>query len=231
MQPIATCNRCRGIEVGLNARYLVHFFTCRGWVSGSSKLFIICGIILATAYGFSTAGPSAFSDLDANPAPGVVPQLTPAAPAPSVSAIGTMLEPYDVEETHLLRVAEAVVRSSRKYNIDPKLVASILILESRADPFAISPSESIGVMQIHLPTWSKTVDRENINLFKIEDNVDFGVRILKGYVQRYGLWDGVKRYKGWTDAPESEQSAEAYVRRVQRIYGYRDSNLQQPIQE
>ena len=29
-------------------------------------------------------------------------------------------------------------------------------------------------MQIHLPTWGLTADREDINLFKIEDNIDFG---------------------------------------------------------
>ena len=101
------------------------------------------------------------------------------------------------------------------------LVASIMIVESRANPFAISTSDSIGIMQIHLPTWGHTVDREGINLFRIEDNVDFGARILKDYIRRFGLWDGVKRYKGWNAVdPGSEQSVEDYLAKVRRIYAF-----------
>ena len=70
-------------------------------------------------------------------------------------------------------------------------------------------------MQIHLPTWGRQADREGINLFKIEDNVDFGVRILKDYVHRFGLWEGVKRYNGWSpDNPDSSQAADDYVAKV-----------------
>ena len=99
-----------------------------------------------------------------------------------------------------------------------------MIVESRANPFAISDRESIGIMQIHLPTWGETVDQEGINLFKVEDNIDFGVRILKQYVDRYGLWQGVKRYKGWNpDSPVSEQNAEEYVEKIQRIYASKKS--------
>jgi soluble lytic murein transglycosylase-like protein len=122
-------------------------------------------------------------------------------------------------------VALSVVRSARRHNLDPRLIASIVIVESRANPFAISSRDSIGIMQVHLPTWGRKADGEGINLFKIEDNVDFGARILKDYVRQSGLWEGVKRYKGWfPDNPQSESSAEEYVAKVQRIYGY-----QQPV--
>src|SRR5262249_4353921 len=111
--------------------------------------------------------------------------------------------------------------SARRYNIDSRLIASIMIVESRANPFAISGRDSIGIMQIHLPTWGQTADREGINLLKIEDNVDFGVRILKDYVHQFGLWEGVKRHKGWiADDPDAQPSAEEYLNRVQRVYGY-----------
>ena len=68
---------------------------------------------------------------------------------------------------------------------------------------------------------------KGINLFKIEDNVDFGVRILKDYVRRFGLQEGVKRYKGWNaDDPDSSRSAEDYLAKVQRIYSSPKSTLQ-----
>ena len=110
------------------------------------------------------------------------------------------------------------MESGRKYNVDPRLVASIIIVESRANPFAISENNAIGIMQIHLPTWKEIADRENINLFKVEDNIDFGVRILKNYMVQYGLWDGVMRYKGWNGSSDSAQNASAYVEKVKRIY-------------
>jgi soluble lytic murein transglycosylase-like protein len=143
--------------------------------------------------------------------------------------IGTFLKGYDVDETHRNRVAESVVTSSKKYNMDPRLIASIVVVESRANPFAISNRDSIGIMQIHIPTWGTAADREGINLFKIEDNIDFGTRILRDYVRQAGLWDGVKRYKGWSpDVPESEQGAMDYVAKVQRVYGFQEQTTSQP---
>jgi soluble lytic murein transglycosylase-like protein len=156
---------------------------------------------------------------------------TAVAPNPAVRALTSFLTKYKVAKEHQDRVAEAIVASGRKYNLDPRLVASIMIVESRANPFAISTSDAIGIMQIHLPTWGRTADREDINLFKIEDNVDFGVRILRDYVRRYGLWDGVKRYKGWdSQVPESTQSAEEYVQKVQRIYSAGKTSAARAIQ-
>src|SRR5262249_27630804 len=125
-----------------------------------------------------------------------------------------------VDKAHRSQVAASIVASAKKYNLDARLIGSIVIVESRANPFAISDKDSVGMMQIHLPTWGQTAVREGINLFKIEDNVDFGARILKNYVRQFGLWEGVKRYKGWIpDDPASQQSADDYVARVQRVYG------------
>src|SRR6185295_6136241 len=125
-------------------------------------------------------------------------------------------------------VSKAIVDSGKKYNLDPRLIAAIVIVESRANPFAISEADSVGVMQIHLPTWGPIADRENINLFKVEDNVRLGARILSGYVTRYGLWDGVMRYNGWNDNPESEQHAAEYMEKVKTIYQPQSVSATQP---
>src|SRR5262249_50759089 len=116
---------------------------------------------------------------------------------PAIRSMEVFLKGYSVDSNHLTRVAASIVSSARKHNLDPRLLASIVIVESRANPFAISSRDSVGIMQVHLPTWGRQADREGVNLFKIEDNVDFGARILKTYVQQGGIWEGVKRYKGW----------------------------------
>jgi soluble lytic murein transglycosylase-like protein len=80
-----------------------------------------------------------------------------------------------------------------------------------------------------VPTWGHAADREGINLFKIEDNIDFGTRILKDYVHQFGLWEGVKRYNGWNaNNPDSENSAMDYVTKVQHVYGVVQQQ-QQPV--
>ena len=93
-----------------------------------------------------------------------------------------------------------------------------MIVESRGNPFAISSSNAVGIMQIHVPTWSRAVDQEGINLFKIEDNIDFGVRILSDYIKRYGYDEGIKRYNGWGPDGSEPQNAELYLQKVQGIY-------------
>ena len=221
MQPIAFCSRCRGMRVGWNARYIVHHLRCKEWISRPSKLLILTVLISILAFTFQTPNAFVFSEL--NPNQQVVEAGVQPVPAlvqdPAVRTMSGFLSRYKVGDEHRDRVADAIINSSRRYDIDPRLVASIMIVESRANPMAISNSGSIGIMQIHLATWGHTADQEGINLFKIEDNVDFGARILKDYVQRYGLWDGVKRYKGWSsDSPESTQAVEEYLQKVQRIY-------------
>jgi hypothetical protein len=122
-------------------------------------------------------------------------------------------------------VAESIVRSSRKYDVDPRLIASITIVESRANPFAVSHADSVGIMQIHLPTWGRTALQEGINLFKVEDNIDFGVRILRNYIRRFGLSEGIRRYRGWkAEDPNSIQSADDYLAKVQHIYSFEKPN-------
>jgi soluble lytic murein transglycosylase-like protein len=136
----------------------------------------------------------------------------------AVEAIDVLLKRFDIAPTRRKRVAEAIVTSSSRHKIDPRLVASVMIVESRGNPFAISSSDAVGIMQIHVPTWARTVDQEEINLFKIEDNIEFGVRILKDYIDRYGHDEGIKRYNGWNPNTPEPSAAEAYLQRVRQIY-------------
>jgi len=233
MQPIAFCSRCRGMKVGWNGRYILHCLTCKEWLSKSSKLLIITILLSVLVLGFPTPSAVVSSGQGSTPAvqeAGFDIALLPAANAAVRSmeafSMEAFLKKYDVDPAHRSRIAAAIVNSARKYDVDSRLVASIMIVESRANPFAISNLESIGIMQIHLPTWGETAEEQGINLFKIEDNVDFGVRILKDYVRRFGLWEGVKRYKGWNpDDEDSSQAVEEYLAKVQHIYGFEKSSL------
>jgi len=222
MQKIAFCSRCRGMKIGWNRRYIGHCITCRRLILKSSKLLILTVLACVLALAFSAPGALVFSEQDIGHR---LQQATLPTPLlvrvdPAIREMDSFLERYKVDAGQRSRIARAIVASGRKYNIDPRLVASVMIVESRANPFAISGADAIGMMQIHLPTWGQRADKEGINLFKIEDNIEFGARILRDYIRRFGLWEGVKRYNGWN--PESHTSTEgvaAYVAKVQAIYG------------
>jgi soluble lytic murein transglycosylase-like protein len=234
MQPIAFCSRCRGMRVGWNTRYVIHCLLCRHWIYKSARASALTLAVALVIVAFPTPTGIGFGSLQAaadttSQQPTVMQaSLVPALPMPAtnglspvaVAAIDGMLVKYDPQKDHRERVARAIVTSSRKYNLDSRLVASILIVESRADHHAISQAHSVGLMQIHLPTWGPLADKQGIDLFKIEDNVDLGARILKGYISQYGVWDGVAHYTGRTDAPESQQISDDYVRKVQKVYGF-----------
>jgi len=228
MQAVVFCVRCRGMNVGLNWRYISHCLACREWLAKSSKLLVllVVAVVFLLKYPASTGilldqigrpdhTALAQASLIAVPEPG---------PLATVGKISAMLEKYGVNENLRERVAKATVASGLKYHVDPRLVASIIIVESGANPFAISESDSVGIMQIHLPTWGAFAENQGINLFKIEDNADLGVRILSGYIAAHGIWGGVASYKGQTDDPESQRSAAEYVQKVQKIYGLSPSS-------
>jgi soluble lytic murein transglycosylase-like protein len=178
-------------------------------------LILEAGLLTSNAVGFLDS--STYDPVDAG---GLQEAVTPqvSQPDPAVPAIETLLKRFEIDPTRRKRVAEAIVCSSSRHNIDPRLVASVMIVESRGNPFAISPSDAVGIMQIHVPTWARTVEQEGINLFKIEDNVEFGVRILKDYIDHYGHDDGIKRYNGWNPGTTESSTAEAYLQKVRKIY-------------
>jgi soluble lytic murein transglycosylase-like protein len=233
MQPrIAFCTRCRGMRVGWNTRFIFHCLWCKQWFRNSSRLrdlAILTAVLLLALPESTTVLSSARPEQPVRGAP-VRASIRVMSAGPAVRSIEGFLERHGVREVNRSRLAESIVTSARKYNLNPTLIASIMIIESRGNPFAISGKDAIGIMQIHLPTWGHTADREGINLLKIEDNIDFGARILKNYICQSGLWEGVKRYNGFVAGnPTSEQFAQEYVAKVQRIYEFQPAAAQPDI--
>ena len=210
------------MRTGWNGRYVLHLLTCTEWVSGSSKLLILTALFASLLFAFPSPSSVFFPNIGRtfNAEKPALQADAVSFKDPSVAAIDAFLDKHDINTPHRGRIASAIVASGRKYNLDPRLIASVVIVESGANPFAISESDSVGMMQIHIHTWGTTADREGINLFKIEDNIDFGSRILKDYSGRFGgIWEGVKRYKGWNpESPESAENVQAYIDKVRGLY-------------
>jgi hypothetical protein len=225
MQPkmkIAICVRCGGMKQGWNKRYMKHWLWCKQGFRKSARVGGVVAVVATLALGFPEPSASVSSNSVpriAQPVPQVSVSETEKVIARQVRSMTAFLENHKVDEENRERLAEALVASGRKYSLNPKLLASVMIVESRGNPFAISGQDAVGVMQVHLPTWGETADREDVNLLKIEDNVDFGARILKEYVERFGISEGLRRYNGYIPGePAWEESSQRYLDKVQHVY-------------
>ena len=224
---VVFCNRCRGMRIGWNKRYVLHRIFCKQWPGDSSRLGSLAVLTAVLFVAFPEPNASVLStERPGQPArePSFQAAVMSVGPVRSVAAF---LASHGVGQANCMRLASSIVNSARKYNLNSRLIASIIIVESRGNPFAISGRDAVGIMQIHLPTWGYVADRAGINLLKIEDNIDFGARILKNYISQFGVWEGVKRYNGFpADDSNSEQSAQDYVQKVQRLYEFQPAASQ-----
>ncbi len=93
-----------------------------------------------------------------------------------------------------------------QFNLDPNLVAAVMLQESGGNPSAYSASGAVGLMQV-MPSDGLAADfmcsgnpcfgsRPTIAaLMDPEYNISYGVRMLAGLVQKYGnLRDALKAY-------------------------------------
>ena len=90
------------------------------------------------------------------------------------------------------RVIEAVLRSSRRYDLDPYLVTAVLLVESDARPWAVSGKGAIGLMQV-MPYMAEKLPLAG-NLTTIESNVEAGCFILADNISRLGEAKGISSY-------------------------------------
>ena len=106
------------------------------------------------------------------------------------------------------RIGDAVLRYSAKYELDPELVAAVLLVESGARPWAVSPKGARGLMQV-MPHMIRPMGMVG-NLSTIETNIEAGCIILADNVRRLGESDGISAYF-WGSAIRDD----AYLDRVQ----------------
>lgn len=127
---------------------------------------------------------------DSNARSTVTDEVRPAITAALVAHLRERNSSLSGEEQH--RVIEAVLRSSRRYEIDPFLVIAVLLVESDARPWAVSEKGAIGLMQV-MPYMAAKLPLAG-NLTTIESNVDAGCFILADNIRRLGEAKGISSY-------------------------------------
>lgn len=131
---------------------------------------------------------------------------------------------------------DLIYEKSKKYDVDPALVAAVIEQESRFRPRAKSPVGARGLMQL-MPRTGRWMGARN--LYDPEQNVDAGVKYiayldkrfkgdLKKIIAAYNGGEGnVMRYRGIPPFRETRQ----YVKKVMKNYDKRTRQLEKYQQE
>lgn len=87
--------------------------------------------------------------------------------------------------------------ASIKAGVDPRIVASVIAVESECNQFAVSSRGALGLMQVEANTWKNHFDfGGDVNLLNRQDNIKTGATILARLITVYGTTDGIRRYNG-----------------------------------
>ena len=127
------------MRAGWNKRYVSHWLFCQHWLRKSFELTTLA--VLTGSLLLASPEPSGLSfqgDLPEQPVLGPTFDEKALSIAAEVGSIDAFLKRHGVREENRERLAESIVTSARKYELNPKLIASVLIVESRGNPFAIS---------------------------------------------------------------------------------------------
>lgn len=121
-------------------------------------------------------------------------------------------------------VDAAIVAAAARHNVDANLVRSIIKVESNFNPHAVSRKGAIGLMQL-MPATARELNVRNP--FDVTQNIDGGVRHLKGLLQNFGgdVRKSLAAYNAGAGAvtrnggvpPYTE--TRQYVNRITQLYG------------
>jgi hypothetical protein len=107
---------------------------------------------------------------------------------------------------NILNWCQLINEVSTKYNLDPKLIASVMLQESGGNPDAYSHSGAVGLMQVmprdgiaskfmcvNGPCFTNRPSMDE--LFIPDFNVDYGSQMLTNLIEKHGNWrDALKDY-------------------------------------
>jgi len=82
-----------------------------------------------------------------------------------------------------LRIGEAIVRYARGFDVDPRLVAAVIAVESGFNPMAVSRAGAMGLGQL-MPGTARAAGV--LRPFDLVENVYGTVRVLRGHLEHYG---------------------------------------------
>lgn len=89
-------------------------------------------------------------------------------------------------------------RTAYERGISARLLAAVVFVESSCDPRTISRTGDIGLLQVNPRVWGHRSELKDP-----VSNMRIGSHILKQYIARYGVREGLHRYNGLGNPTDS----------------------------
>ena len=128
--------------------------------------------------------------------------------------------------THPIKYKSENVVASKKYNLDPSLVAGVIKVESFYNQFAKSNKNACGLMQVKLSTAEYMSDIYEINLpneyniYNVENNLEYGCAYLNYLSNKFSNQDtilaaynaGETVVRSWLNNPEFSRDGKTLIK-------------------
>lgn len=102
-----------------------------------------------------------------------------------VVPVEQVLRPFHEDERWVRRLSLALVREAREVEMDPRVLASVLLVENPwLDPGARSSQGAVGLMQV-MPFHAGRWGCPSADLTLVEANICHGARIFAHYLRRH----------------------------------------------
>lgn len=93
------------------------------------------------------------------------------------------------DEVYPLKYADSIVKYSDMYDVDPALVAAVILQESRFNPKAVSSKGAQGLMQF-MPGTAATMAKETghwptYDIFDADTSIEFGAAHIRDLLVKY----------------------------------------------
>ena len=112
-------------------------------------------------------------------------EIVDSPPTPERYRVGDLRlwfeEPQGVPDTPF---GELIYETSRRYQVNPTIVAAMVRAESAFDPWAVSPKGAMGLLQL-MPATAKRFGLSDRQFFEPAENLDAGVRYIKWLGERF----------------------------------------------
>ena len=116
------------------------------------------------------------------------------------------------------KLIDAIATEALKADLEPRILAATVAVESACDAMAVSHRGAIGYTQVMPRIWKDKFDFQgSVNLFNPHDNLHAGATILGGLIKQYGVSEGVRRYQG--TGTECASCDDNYVPKILALAG------------
>ncbi|NPV86791.1 MAG: transglycosylase SLT domain-containing protein [Anaerolineae bacterium] len=180
----------------------IHFAIFQGFVFGSIVLFFLSQKITKAPIVFAADTLTTMFHLNQ-------PQDAPTSPLQASAPITSQETGCAISNGYPASIQQwctSITSAANQHGIDPNLIAAVILVESGGNPQAYSPSGAVGLMQVMprdglaagfvCPNGPCFASRPSMaELYDPDFNINYGVRMLAGLMQRHGNpRDALKSY-------------------------------------